>query len=167
MSRARLAATYLVLGLLSKGIFMTAGFCLYGQILCSSRCIDFASCWCVIYYGIAYAIALRPTSITADIDVIEFPRLYEHIVTIIIIQCGNVYVGRNLWICAIHGSRCAICGSILCTGIHGLRRNLWISIACAIYRSAGSAHRPAAYAASPRSPFEFVCIYNLLPYNTK
>ena len=69
-----------------------------------------------------------------------------------------IYVGRNLWICAIHGSRCAIRGSILCTGIHGLPRNLWISIACAIYRYAGSAHRPAAYAASPRSPFEFVCI---------
>ena len=28
------------------GIFMTAGFCLYGQILCSSRCKGFASCWC-------------------------------------------------------------------------------------------------------------------------
>ena len=70
------------------------------------------------------------------------------------IICDNAIVGHNLWICAIHGSRCAICGSILCVGIHGLRRNLWISIA----RSTGSAHRPAAYAASPRSPFEFVCI---------
>ena len=25
---------------------MTAGFCLCGQILCASRCKDFASCWC-------------------------------------------------------------------------------------------------------------------------
>ena len=43
-----------------------------------------------------------------------------------------LYVGRNLWICAIHGWRCAIYGSILCTGIHGSRRNLWIALP--IYR---------------------------------
>ena len=40
---------------------------------------------------------------------------------------GNV--GRNLWICAIHGLRCAIYGSLLCAGIRGLRR----VVACAIY----------------------------------
>ena len=28
---------------------MTGGFCLYCQIVCSSRCIDFASCFVVIY----------------------------------------------------------------------------------------------------------------------
>ena len=36
-------------------------------------------------------------------------------------------VGRNLWICDIHGSACAIYGSILCAEIHGLRRYLWIA----------------------------------------
>ena len=36
------------------------------------------------------------------------------------------YVGRNLWIC-IHGSACAICGSIVCAEIHGCLRNLWIA----------------------------------------
>ena len=40
---------------------------------------------------------------------------------------NDVDVGRNLWICDIHGSRCAIYGSILCAEIHGLRRNLWIA----------------------------------------
>ena len=43
-----------------------------------------------------------------------------------------VDVRRNLWICAIHGSRrgsrCAIYGSILCAGIHGSRGNLWIEL---------------------------------------
>ena len=34
-----------------------------------------------------------------------------------------VHVGRNLWICAIHGSRCAIYGCIPGT----LRRNPWIA----------------------------------------
>ena len=38
----------------------------------------------------------------------------------------GTYVGRNLWICAIHGSACAICGSIVCAEIHGCLRNLWI-----------------------------------------
>ena len=37
-------------------------------------------------------------------------------------------VGRNLWICVIHGSRCAIYGSLLCAGIHESRRNLWIAL---------------------------------------
>ena len=36
----------------------------------------------------------------------------------------------DLWICAIHGSRCAIYGSLLHAGIHGSRR----VAACAIYR---------------------------------
>ena len=35
-------------------------------------------------------------------------------------------VGRNLWICEIHGSRCAIYGSLARAGIHGCLRNLWI-----------------------------------------
>ena len=39
----------------------------------------------------------------------------------------HVYVGRNLWIGDIHGSACAIYGSILCAEIHGLRRYLWIA----------------------------------------
>ena len=39
----------------------------------------------------------------------------------------HVDVGRNLWICDIHGSACAIYGSILCAEIHGLRRYLWIA----------------------------------------
>ena len=38
----------------------------------------------------------------------------------------NDNVGRNLWICAIHGTACAICGSIVCAEIHGCLRNLWI-----------------------------------------
>ena len=33
-------------------------------------------------------------------------------------------VGRNLWICDIHGSACAIYGSIVCAEIHGYLRNL-------------------------------------------
>ena len=36
------------------------------------------------------------------------------------------FVGRNLWICDIHGSACAIDGSIVCAEIHGYLRNLWI-----------------------------------------
>ena len=48
----------------------------------------------------------------------------------------SIYVGRNLWICDIHGSACAIYGSILCAEIHGLRRYLWIAhvriVACAV-----------------------------------
>ena len=39
---------------------------------------------------------------------------------------NNVFVGRNLWIGDIHGSACAIYGSILCAEIHGCLRNLWI-----------------------------------------
>ena len=39
----------------------------------------------------------------------------------------SITVGRNLWICDIHGSACAIYGSILCAEIHGLRRYLWIA----------------------------------------
>ena len=39
----------------------------------------------------------------------------------------SVCVGRNLWICDIHGSACAIYGFILCAEIHGLRRYLWIA----------------------------------------
>ena len=39
----------------------------------------------------------------------------------------SVTVGRNLWIGDIHGSACAIYGSILCAEIHGLRRYLWIA----------------------------------------
>ena len=35
------------------GSFMTAGFSLYGQILCSSRCKGFASCWCGCLYTIS------------------------------------------------------------------------------------------------------------------
>ena len=42
--RRVLRFTYL--GLLYLGSFMTAGFSLYGQILYSSRCKGFASCWC-------------------------------------------------------------------------------------------------------------------------
>ena len=38
----------------------------------------------------------------------------------------NIYVGCNLWICDIHGSACAIYGSIVCAEIHGYLRNLWI-----------------------------------------
>ena len=36
----------------------------------------------------------------------------------------GVCVGRNLWICDIHGSACAIDGSIVCAEIHGYLRNL-------------------------------------------
>ena len=54
----------------------------------------------------------------------------------------RVNVGRNLWICDIHGSRCAIYGSIRCAEIHGLRRNLWIAQG-SIYRSTGSLSRPS------------------------
>ena len=39
----------------------------------------------------------------------------------------NAHGGRNLWIGDIHGSACAIYGSILCAEIHGLRRYLWIA----------------------------------------
>ena len=39
---------------------------------------------------------------------------------------GGVGVGRNLWICEIHGSSCAIYGSLARAGIHGCLRNLWI-----------------------------------------
>ena len=54
--------------------------------------------------------------------------------------------------------------------IHTLRRNPWIAqesvdLDCLrdlpVLRTGGD--RPAEYAASPRSPFECVCIYNLLP----
>ena len=38
-----------------------------------------------------------------------------------------VYVGCNLWICKIHGSRCAIYGFLVRAEINGLRRNLWIT----------------------------------------
>ena len=38
----------------------------------------------------------------------------------------NGDVGRNLWICDIHGSACAIYGFIVCAEIHGYLRNLWI-----------------------------------------
>ena len=41
-------------------------------------------------------------------------------------QLFSPYVGRNLWICDIHGSACAIDGSIVCAEIHGYLRNLWI-----------------------------------------
>ena len=44
-----------------------------------------------------------------------------------LIPTGERYVGRNLWICDIHGSACAIYGSIVCAEIHGYLRNLWIS----------------------------------------
>ena len=47
---------------------------------------------------------------------------------IVLTHSAVLYVGRNLWICAIHGSRCAIYESILCAGIHGSRRNLWIEL---------------------------------------
>ena len=40
----------------------------------------------------------------------------------------SIAVGRNLWIGDIHGSACAIYGSILCAEIHGLRRYLWIEL---------------------------------------
>ena len=39
---------------------------------------------------------------------------------------GLTCVGRNLWICEIHGYRCAIYGSLASAGIHGCLRNLWI-----------------------------------------
>ena len=39
---------------------------------------------------------------------------------------SGVYVGRNLWICEIHGYRCAIYGSLARARIHGCLRNLWI-----------------------------------------
>ena len=42
-------------------------------------------------------------------------------------------LGRNMWICAIHGSHCAIYGSIVRAGIHGSRR----VVASAICRSTG------------------------------
>ena len=54
------------------------------------------------------------------------------VLNILTLKARGVYVGRNLWICAIHESRCAIYGSILCAGIHGSRRNLWIALP--IYR---------------------------------
>ena len=41
-------------------------------------------------------------------------------------------VGRILWICKIHGSRCAMYGSLVRAGIHGSRR----------VRSTGSLYRP-------------------------
>ena len=48
-------------------------------------------------------------------------------------QCINsvlpdVSVGRNLWICTIHGSRCKIYGFLVRAGIHGSRRNLCIAL---------------------------------------
>ena len=47
---------------------------------------------------------------------------------------GRVFfVGRNLWICAIHGSCCAICGSLVRAGIHGSRSRR--VVASAICRS--------------------------------
>ena len=39
---------------------------------------------------------------------------------------GGANVGRTPWICEIHGSRCAIYGSLARAGIHGCLRNLWI-----------------------------------------
>ena len=50
----------------------------------------------------------------------------------------SVSVGRNLWICDIHGSRCAIYESLVRAGIHGCLRNLWILRS----RSTGSLYRP-------------------------
>ena len=47
-------------------------------------------------------------------------------VIIFLVFRPNIYVGRNLWICAIHGYACAIYGSIVCAEIHGCLRNLWI-----------------------------------------
>ena len=38
----------------------------------------------------------------------------------------STVVGRNLWICDIHGSACTIDGSIVCAEIHGYLLNLWI-----------------------------------------
>ena len=67
------------------------------------------------------------------------PAPYQHLENITVQLC--VCVGRNLCICDIHGSRCAIYGSILCAEIHGLRRNLWIAQG-SIYRSTGSLSRP-------------------------
>ena len=49
------------------------------------------------------------------------------------------YVGRNLWICDIHGSACAIHGSIVCAEIHGYLRNLWILLLLILCRAASSA----------------------------
>ena len=50
-------------------------------------------------------------------------------VVVVVIVVLVLLFGRNLWICAIHdGSCCAICGSLVCAGIHGSRR----VAACAI-----------------------------------
>ena len=54
---------------------------------------------------------------------------------------GRVFfVGRNLWICAIHGSCCAICGSLVRAGIHGSRSRR--VVASAICRSNGREVKP-------------------------
>ena len=37
---------------------------------------------------------------------------------IFVVSC--IFVGRNLWICDIHGSAYAICGSIVFAEIHGM-----------------------------------------------
>ena len=42
-------------------IFMTAGFCLYGQIVCASRCTDFA-----LYATCASAAALKSYTISLN-----------------------------------------------------------------------------------------------------
>ena len=50
-----------------------------------------------------------------------------NLTNLLCVDCSvDVFVGRNLWICDIHGSACAIDGSIVCAEIHGYLRNLWI-----------------------------------------
>ena len=39
---------------------MTADFSLYGQILCSSRCKEFASCWCGCFVVIMFMLLCLP-----------------------------------------------------------------------------------------------------------
>ena len=48
----------------------------------------------------------------------------------VIVSAPSVYVGRNLWICDIHGSACAIYGSIVCAEIHGYLRNYGFCVGC-------------------------------------
>ena len=64
--------------------------------------------------------------------------------------CLSACVGRNLWICAIHGLRCATVDPYIAQESVDLDclRDL------PVLRT-GLLH---IYAASPRSPFEFVCI---------
>ena len=65
---------------------------------------------------------MDPSIAQADPWISQIHRLHP---TVILLSTA---VGRNLWIGDIHGSACAIYGSILCAEIHGLQRYLWIEL---------------------------------------